>query len=177
VWTVNTRFILQFPVGEVDELAGRYSYEEDEVVIGIGSAARERGYYTRDEFREVCRWKSPRSKSRVARNNADTIESVTAVALSTHVEELRIWAPQVLDGVSWATASVLLHLAHKDRYPILDFRALEALGVTGSVLPTMEFWHGYVAQCRRLADQTGLPMRTLDRALWQWSKEQGKGGG
>ena len=34
-----------------------------------------------------------------------------------------------LSGVRWPTASVLLHFGHRDRYPILDYRALEALGV------------------------------------------------
>jgi hypothetical protein len=67
---------------------------------------------------------------------------------------------------------VLLHFAHRDPYPILDYRALEALGITGQVNYTLEFWGGYVAACRNLSDATALDMRTVDRALWQWSKEQ-----
>jgi hypothetical protein len=87
-------------------------------------------------------------------------------------EALRISIPQALRGVSWATASVVLHLAHTDRYPILDFRALHALGIRAAVMPTVPFWLGYTEACRRLATRNGVEMRILDRALWQWSKEQ-----
>ena len=58
-------------------------------------------------------------------------------------------------------------------YPILDYRALEALGIKRHV-NTISFWSAYVAACRALDDETGFGMRTIDRALWQWSKEQGR---
>jgi len=79
--------------------------------------------------------------------------------------------PMALSGVRWATASVLLHFGHQDRYPILDYRALVSFGVTGNVNFTIPFWNAYVAVCRTIDDQTKLGMRALDRALWQWSKE------
>lgn len=120
-------------------------------MIAIGAAARARGFFTRPEFLEVCLWKTVRSKSRVARNSKDEIEEATRLALSAKSEALRIQIPQALYGVSWATASVLLHLAHTEPYPILDYRALEALGVTGVVVYTLPFWVGYVSTCRRLA--------------------------
>lgn len=55
--------------------------------------------------------------------------------------------------------------------PILDVRALEALGVATTVPYTLPFWSRYVAVCRKIDDETGYGMRTIDRALWQWSKE------
>jgi hypothetical protein len=70
-------------------------------------------------------------------------------------------------GVRWPTASVLLHFGHRDRYPILDYRALETLGVTEPVNYTVPFWNAYVAACRQIDDQTGFGMRTIDRAMWQ----------
>jgi hypothetical protein len=36
----------------------------------------------------------------------------------------------------------------------------------------MPLWLGYVDACRSLATTEEVDMRTLDRALWQWSKEQ-----
>ena len=39
-------------------------------------------------------------------------------------------------------------------------------------LPAREL--AYVGICRRLASQAGVQMRTLDRALWQSSKEKSK---
>jgi hypothetical protein len=34
-----------------------------------------------------------------------------------------------------------------------------------------KFWSAYTEACRKLSDETGVSMRTLDRALWQFSKE------
>jgi hypothetical protein len=33
------------------------------------------------------------------------------------------------------------------------------------------FWWEYTQFCRKLAAEAGVSMRTLDRALWQYSKE------
>jgi len=78
-----------------------------------------------------------------------------------------------LAGVEFRTASVLLHLAYPERYPILDKRALHALGVRAPATYSFGLWSEYVEEYRRLAEAAGVDGRTLDRALWQWSSEQG----
>jgi hypothetical protein len=110
----------------------------------------------------------------VAANTDEEVVEATHLALNAESEALRIWIPMALSGVSWPTASVLLHFGHRDRYPILDYRALAALGITGDHTYNMSFWNEYVRACRWIDDETGLGMRTIDRALWQWSKEQDK---
>ncbi len=127
-------FILQFPLEQVPAYAGRYAYAGDDEVIAIGKVARARGRYLRDEFVAVCRWKTPRSAPRVAMNTDERVEQATRVALADGSgERERIEALRSLDGVEWPTASVLLHLAYPERYPILDKRALIALGVRSAV--------------------------------------------
>ena len=64
-----------------------------------------------------------------------------------------------------------MHVAYPERYPILDTRVLHALGVSASSY-SFAFWEDYVAVCRQLAEQSAVDGRTLDQALWQWSKEQ-----
>jgi hypothetical protein len=49
-------------------------------------------------------------------------------------------------------------------------RALHALGVAPSY--GYRFWESYVAEYRRLVRRAGVDGRTLDQALWQWSREQ-----
>lgn len=171
-------FALQFDAREIDALALRYSYGiSEEHIAGVtGPAVRARGWYTKAEFDEVCYWKSPRSASRAALNRSSAVEEVSRVALSAKTEELRIWAFQALDFVSWPTASVFLHFGHTQRYPILDFRALHALGVRRPTVYSMAFWLSYLDFTRQLATESRVDMRTLDRALWQWSKEQGVDG-
>jgi hypothetical protein len=77
-----------------------------------------------------------------------------------------------LAGVGMPTASVLLHVALPKSFPILDVRALESLGVSGRSSYTPAFWATYVEACRALAAEHGISLRTLDKALWQHSKER-----
>ena len=168
-------FELQFPLEQVREYAARYAYEDDVEVIRIGQLARERGYYERDEFLAVCRWKTPRSAPLVARNGVKSIEAATSEALrASTTERRRIKALRELGGVEWATASVLLHLAYPERYPILDKRALHALGVRAPAAYSFKFWESYVAASRELAEAADVDGRTFDQGIWQWSKEQGE---
>ena len=167
-------FRLQFPIDRVSEYAGRYSYADDVVVIATGQTARERGYYTFEEFAAVCRWKSQRTVSYVAKNASDCVERATSVALGeTTGERERISVLRGLQGVEWPTASVLLHLAYPERYPILDQRALQALGIRTTPTYSFRFWQAYVSAWLALVERAGVDGRTFDQALWQWSKEEG----
>jgi hypothetical protein len=165
--------VLQFPLERVRDYAARFDDTGDAAALALGRAARERGHYTLEEFVAACRWKTPRSAPLVARNAAPEVEAATRAALGPAGSAgERMQALRALRGVEWATGSVLLHLAYPDRYPILDVRALHALGVTGRSSYTTAFWEAYVAECARLAAAAGVDGRTLDRALWQWSREQ-----
>jgi hypothetical protein len=72
-------------------------------------------------------------------------------------------------AVGWPTASTILHLCHKDPYPILDFRALWSLSTE---VPDYRypFWEAYTAFTRAMATLADVDMRTLDRALWKYSE-------
>jgi hypothetical protein len=161
----------------VHDFASRYEYASDDEVVAIGRAARERGYYLFDEFVKVCRWKTPRSTSYIARNRRDKVETATRIALSEESgERRRMEVLRSLHGVEWPTASVLLHLAYPERYPgILDQRTLQALGISRPPGYSFAFWDGYRKECVQLAGESGVDGRTFDRALWQWSKERGQG--
>jgi hypothetical protein len=50
-------------------------------------------------------------------------------------------------------------------------RALESLGVRGRTQYPVSFWLDYLDACRMLARRHGVSLRTLDKALWQHSKE------
>jgi hypothetical protein len=159
--------------GKLKALAPRYPADYDrEVESVLAPRVRERGWFTKPEFERICHWKTPRSRSKVASNSAEYIEAVTRTALSTESEQLRIEVLTLLNGVSWPTASVILHFCHSEPYPILDVRALWSLGVEASqVTYNFDLWREYTQVCRGLAKSTGLSMREVDRALWQYSKE------
>ena len=167
-------FVLQLDPAEIPALAQRFGSDEDEPVLRAGTAARARGHYTRAEFITVCAWKTPRSRPRVQANEARAVRVATARALSPAVpEEARMEALLSLQGVGVPTASTLLHFAFPDAYPILDRRAVHALGQPPRSTYAVAFWLDYLGACRTLAGQHGVSLRTLDKALWQWSKDQG----
>jgi hypothetical protein len=170
---VVPRFVLQFDPGEIRAYAARDSFEGDARLLALGQAARERGYYRLGEFVEVCRWKTPRSAPQVARNRAAEVRSATRIAVADDTPEReRMRALLALHGVGWPTASVLLHLTCPDRWPILDVRALHALGVRGLTSYSYALWEEYVEVFRALVAQTGVDGRTVDRGLWSWSAAQ-----
>ena len=159
------------PSRGIRALAERFEYEDDERVRAAGEAARRRGYYTRHEFLRICGWKTRRSKPKVASIGEQEVERATRAAFETQDEAERIEALLELKGVGVPTASVLLHFASPREYPILDVRALESLGQRGRTTYSVSYWLKYLDACRRLAEEHGVSLRVLDKALWQYSKE------
>jgi hypothetical protein len=169
---MTRRFALQFPAEEIPQLAARFSYPKpDDRCLAAGPAARERGHYNREEFSLICAWKTERSKSRVATNSATAIELATRRAFRSRDEGRRMEALTGLDGVGVPTGSALLFFAFPDDYPILDVRALGSLGQKARTVYPIDYWVEYLLACRRLAAEVEVPIRTLDKALWQASKE------
>ena len=160
---------LPFDPPEIIALAARFPPGDDAHVAALGAAAAARGYYTRGEFLALCEWKSPRSRPLVADNPRGAVARATRRALHG-AERDRIEALLSLRGVGFPTASVLLHFADPAAYPILDVRAVAALGETRTAY-TIPFWLEYVETCRALAREHGVSLRTLDKALWQYSRE------
>ncbi|MBI3025181.1 MAG: hypothetical protein HYY66_05805 [Candidatus Tectomicrobia bacterium] len=173
-------FRLRFPADKIQPLAERYwkysketeRNREKEIEEKIEPKVRERRYYTRSEFLVLARWKSQRPLKHYKKNSEEYVQEVTRIALSSSNERIRVGSLMLLDGVSWPVASVLPHFGVRDRYPILDFRALWSLKVKVPKQYDFPFWWAYTLHCRCLADEHKVSMRTLDRALWQHSKEK-----
>jgi hypothetical protein len=169
---MRQEFRVRFPITDVPFWSALYTYADSTEIEAIGSTAGRRGWYTRDEFLTVMLWKTQRTKSLCAQNTESAVVEATRLALTTADERQRMKALLGLRGIAYPTASTLLHFAHRDRYPILDVRAIWSLGVDQRPrFYSFEFWWDYVQTCRSLAREAGVPLRTLDRALWQYAKE------
>jgi hypothetical protein len=166
---------LRFHENIIKRIAARYEYlrNEDEV-ISLKEQIQKQGFINKEQLKLVAYWKAPRSAGHVGKNEDGYIQDITSFALSSKNERSRIEVLTILDGVSWPTASVLLHLFHRDPYPILDFRALWSAGLEVPKLYNFEFWLPYVFFCRGIAHRNNVSMRDLDRAMWQYSKENQK---
>ncbi|WP_251961109.1 hypothetical protein [Salinibacter ruber] len=168
-------FDLRFSSNELSFWADRYSYatpEENARHVATGSKFEEKGYLTLNQLARLCEWKTPRSQPDVQKNSELFVREVTRSCVTSDSERVRIEVLTLLDGVAWSTASVILHFGHPDPYPIIDYWALWSLGVDEPSRYTFGLWSQYVQTCRVLSEKSGLSMREVDQALWQYSKKK-----
>ena len=168
------KFELRFPLSQVRLWAERYSYSRsgaEDALVSLKPRIRRSRRLTKDHLVDICRWKATRSAGNALKNDPAYVEHITRLSFSTSDERARIELLTLLDGIGWPTASVILHFYHKARYPILDYRALWSVRAKPPRKYSFDFWWHYTLFCRRTAKKAGVRMRTLDKALWQYSKE------
>ena len=177
-------FQLQLAESELQQLAEKYWHEAGERERQLEAAAYEageairNGEYTLPNLEAIVRWKSERMVHYLIGNSSESIRAALAIAASPHAStEGAVGALVALRGVDIMIASAILTAIYPDRYAVLDYRALEALG---HARHDVKFYAEYnaalvhLAECGMVKPQTGLPAPTplhaLERALWQWSR-------
>ena len=168
---MKSNFRPKFDAEDVETLQSRYDRKYDQKLTNLVEPVREQRYLTKDDLRILGEWKSPRIRSRLARNSDEDVRAATQFALESSSIKLAVYVPQALVGVGMPVASTILHWFHRDPFPILDFRALWSLGFDTLPAYSLDFWEDYVASIRDLQESWGFDVRTIDRALWQFSKE------
>lgn len=165
-------FRLRFPESAIKKWSLQYDYPgEQQVIAGPVAKAKKNGYLDMETFLAIGEWKSKRPRARQKSNPAEFVEEVTRVALAPSTSpRLAIEALTLLAGVSWPTASVILHFCHARPYPILDFRALWSVSCPVPARYTFTFWEDYTDYVCALAHRNAISMRDLDRALWTYSR-------
>jgi len=177
-------FNLQPPESELQQLAeqcwqkaGEHEHELETAAFEAGSAIRS-GEYSLANLEAIVRWKSERVVHYLIGNSEAKIKRVLAVA-AAHDSSTRkaVEALMELRGVDLAIASAILTAIAPERYNVLDYRSLEALGHERH---DVNFYAEYVAYCRELAakglvnapnDLPGAtPLHNLERAFWEWSR-------
>jgi hypothetical protein len=139
---------LRFHENDVRRIAARYEYfGSDTVLVKLRPKVLARGWLQLRELERLAKWKSPRSAGHIKTNSDSYIKEITRFAFSVSTERATIEALTLLDGVQWPTASVILHFFHRDRYPILDYRALWSVSLEVPQYYCFEF---LVAICRAL---------------------------
>jgi hypothetical protein len=177
-------FQLQPSETELQELAEQYwqkagerEHELESAAFEAGEAIRN-GDYSLANLEAIVRWKSERAVHYLIGNSNEKIRRVLSVAASPESNtEAAVKALLELHGVDITLASAILAAIFPDRYTVLDYRSLEALGHSRH---DVHFYEEYLAFCKRLAEsnivkpQSELPgptpLRTIDRALWEWSQ-------
>jgi len=143
--------------------------DENRIMAGLSK----KNYLTKADYKKIVDWKSPRVKHFCDENTEDFIKEVSSIAFKSNNEQVKIEVLTLLRGTSFPVASAILHFRFPDKYPILDFRALWSL--RGTEKPpqkyNFDFWWKYVEEVRSLSNSKNLDIRTIDKALWFYSKE------
>ena len=167
------QFRLLLRPSQIKEIAGRYQFVDDTKALNAGAQIC-KGQYTRANLLAIFYWKTKgRGRSRLQKNTDEEIADALALAVAAKTDRAAVAVLVGLDGVEVPVASAVLTAIDPKRFTIVDFRALEALNQKKANI-TINFYLAYLNECRRLAKKNKVPLRTLDRALWQWSKEASK---
>ena len=164
-------FKLQFNPALIPALVKRYKPSDDNGVLEAGKAIRD-GSYTRTKLRVIFKWKTKgRGIWRLEKNSDAEIRDALTLATAATTERAAISVLCGLQGVDTPVASAILTAIDPKRYTVIDFRALQALGITTNDR-SVNFYLSYLVECRQLAAKQKVSLRDFDRALWQWSSEQ-----
>ena len=128
-------FELQPAEAELQQLAEQYWQKSGENEQQLERAAFEagesirNGEFTLANLENIVRWKSERVVHYLIANSEAQIRKVLAVAASPETSTRgAINALTELRGIDLPIASAILATIAPERYTVLDFRALEALG-------------------------------------------------
>jgi hypothetical protein len=168
---------LQMLANEYWEKAGEKEHELEKAAFDAGAAIRY-GEYTLGNIETIVRWKAERVVPVLITNSEEKIRRALSVAASPESSlHDAVTALTTLRGVDLPVASAILTAIFPERYAVMDYHSLETLGQPRH---DVAFYEEYLAYCRQLAGhgtvqpQGDLPapttLRSLERALWQWSK-------
>jgi len=139
-------------------------------------------FLDKERFLKIWDWKSPYKylfKKIEEKNEDERIKRITKIAFSPKTDEkdritLLLGQYKGLYGVGYPVASAILHFAFPDKYPILDTRALESLGIVKPKSYNFYFWQRYCDEIREISQKVSEDIRTIDKAIWMYSKENKK---
>jgi len=113
----------------------------------------------------IIDWKSSRPKSQIKGNDPRHVTEALRVAMAVQHERTAVAVLCGLRGIGVAMASAISTAVDRERFTVIDWRALKALGVKRSWL-TVDDYLDYLAYCRTKAKKHRISLRDFDRALW-----------
>lgn len=159
---------------KIQHWAGKYPVDYDICIENLVCEVKKRGYLTKCELIELAKWKVPKERNtvwRVKKISPDDVKEFTCKAFRKTDANNSIRCLRRLKGVDWAVGSAILHWFHECRYPIWDLHARWSVKLPkNKYYCGFKLWKAYVKFCRDTADEYEVCMRTLDRALITYGK-------
>jgi len=120
----------------------------------------------------IFNWKTRgRGRSRPASNDDAELADALELATAARTDRAAIAVLVGLSGVDIPVASAVMAMVKPHQFTIIDFRALWSLGVDRKAWLSIGYYLAYLAFCREIAAAARTDLRTLDKALWQYSSE------
>lgn len=169
------RFVYSIDSSEIPTLLDEYRAEMSSEAAALESGKRiVAGDYSLENLQPVVAWKASRALGHVGQNTADELEEALSFVVNGISDRASIALLMGLNGVRAPMASAILTAIDPERFTVVDRLALKSLKQPRSDL-TPSFYVAYLKFCRTTAQQQGLSLRDLDRALWQYSNRSEPG--
>jgi hypothetical protein len=167
-------FVLDLTRADITRLSDEYTsnkeeMEKEEAAFAAGKRIS-MGDSSRANLMAIVRWKSARSKTLVDSNGDDEINDALRLAVNAKTPRAAVAVLCGLRGVDVPVASAILTTINPKSFTVIDVRALQTLGIRKSSL-TVGNYSRYLKFCLHAAASLDVPLRNLDRALWQKSKD------
>lgn len=157
-----------------------YQEYKDDIpeLLERGKRAKRQGYFSKQDFVEICMMKSARPKKHYQSNHPATIRKATSEALRTKYEKRKISKLCELKGVNIPVASTLLTAIDPKFYGIIDIRVWQALfwlGILNKKPSGVNFnekdWYTYLTRLRYWAEKLDISVRRLEVTLFHFHKD------
>ncbi len=162
----------------------RYEEQKTRNLIDKLRHVKSKGYFTKSEFLEMCKWKDERQlrRSYWKANTEKEIDSISKQIFATDDECKRITLLDRLKGVGIPVASAILALTDPQAYGVIDKRVWQVLYLYGEVNYNPEgtglsvgHWIDYLPEIRQWASEFGVYTRNIERSLFEYHKTIQKG--
>lgn len=157
-------------------------YESTAVITKRLRHVRRDRVLTKTELRAVCYEKSPRAIQWIDRNPPATVRRLTRAAFTTRSEREKLRLLTELKGVGVPMASAILTFIWPERYGIIDIRVWRLLYALRSVKSNADgvgfnfnHWYSYLSKLRYHAKRLNVPVRTVERTLFDYHKRVQEG--
>lgn len=166
---INKKSVLKY----ADAYNKRYKAHDETTEVEMKRLLKKQRYLRQKELVRIGMWKSKRPKRHYESEENDdlTVEETTKFSFKTRSGKARIKSLLALKGVSWPAASAILHFAFPKKYPIMDFRVIWSLGWKQPSSYNFNFWQKYCKKINAISKKCKLPIRTVEKSLWEYSKE------
>ena len=174
---------LKLPKSCLEALAGRFSYDGGDLLPEVENLYQKQGYLTHAQACDLRKWKTARHWKTFRDGNSDVCvqlrTSLAAMAAEQHLNhpDFAAWILTRMSGIGIATASPFLTAWNSNEFGIIDVRVWHALHTLTDAerfkektLQLNDF-RLYILLLRRWRDLEGVSPRLIDKALWQFDKE------